>query len=144
MTPARQRKGSAEPTKAPQVQPRPAEPARRRVLDPANRDGEFLPNPAPRVREGRQGPTERHLKVVGPKEVGGVRAPGWVVMELTDAQLNALLAGSHVEDWTGVEGWGSQDTPEPETDPDGAQDPSEPEPDQAQDPPMLGTEKEGS
>lgn len=131
MTPPRQRRGSA-PAKAPLIQDRPAERAQRRVLDPDNRDGEFPPNPVAAPREGRPRPSERRLRVVGPKEVGGVRAPGWLVMSLTGPQLDALLAGGHVEDWTGVDGWGSDDTSEPETDAGPA------------DKPMTGTDKEGS
>lgn len=145
MTPPRQRKGNGGPARAPQVQDRPAAPAQRRVLDPGNRDGEFLPNPAPAVREGRQAPTERHLRVIGPKPMGpdGVRAPGWLVLELTDPQLNALLEGGHVEDWDGVPGWGQESPTEAEPDPDGAHSHSDAEPDTAQDE-GEGPSKEGS
>lgn len=127
MTPPRQRKGSAGPAEASKIQDRPAEPAQPKspkapVLDPNNRDGEFPPNPTPVAREGRPSPTTRQLRVVGPKPMGpdGVRAPGWLEMDLTDTQLDALISGGHVEDWTGVDGWGQDDPPEAETDADGS------------------------
>lgn len=133
MTPPRQRK--AGPAEAPLIQDRPAAPAQKRpVLDPANRDGEFLPNPVPSPRQGRLEPYTRYLKVVGPKEVGGVMAPGWVTMNLTDPELEALIWGGHVVDYPAGAGWGSDDTPESEP---GAEAPPK-------DGPKAGADKEGS
>lgn len=147
-TPPKRRTGSAAAAKATPVQDRPAAKAQPKadkapVLDPNNRDGEFLPNPTAAPRQGRPEPVKRQLRVVGPKEVGGVRAPGWLEMDLTDAQLDALLAGGHVEDWDGVEGWGSEDAPEPEPEADAppADPQAEPEP---KDEPKAGAEKEGN
>lgn len=118
MSPTRQRKSG--PAEAPKIQHRPAEPAppkkKQPPLDPSNRDGEFPPNPELPVREGRPEAKPRQLKVVGPKAVFGVEAPGWVEADLTEAQLDALLDGGHVEDWTGVEGWGKDPAPENEGD----------------------------
>lgn len=143
MTPPRQRKGGAAPATAPLIQDRPAAKAAPKapVLDPGNRDGEFLPNPAPGPRQGRPEPVKRQLRVVGPKEVGGVRAPGWLEMDLTDSQLEALLAGGHVEDWDGVEGWGSDDTSDAEPEAHGPSVDPEPEP---KDEPKAGADKEGN
>lgn len=163
MSTPRRRKGSG-PAEAPKIQDRPAAPAQPKaatapVLDPNNRDGEFLPNPTPSAREGRPQATTRQLRVVGPKPMGpdGVRAPGWLELDLTDDQLDALLAGGHVEDWTGVDGWGEDDTPEAETEASGvavagtaegsgtaetggAEKPDNPPADE----PTTGTEKEGN
>lgn len=110
MTPPRERKSG--PAQAPKIQDRPAAPAAPKapVLDPDNRDGEFLPNPAPVPREGRPKAEERDLRVTGPKEVGGVVAPGRVSITLTEAQLDALISGGHVEPWTDDQG----DAPEKE------------------------------
>ena len=143
MTPPRQKRtGTASAAKATPVQDRPAAKAQERpVLDPANRDGEFLPNPTAAPRQGRPEPTTRRLRVVGPKEVGGVRAPGWLEMDLTEPQLDALLAGGHVEDWDGVEGWGEDDAPDPEPEAGEPSADSEPEP---KDEPKAGAEKEGN
>lgn len=98
MTPPRQRK--AGPAEAPKIQDRPAGPAAPKVLDPDNRDGEFLPNPTAPHKAGPAVAETYDLRVVGPREVGGVRAPGKVSMELTPRQLDALLFGGHVEAWT--------------------------------------------
>lgn len=110
MSPAQQRRGSGGPAKQKPIQDRPADPAPRKapVLDPNNRDGEFPPNPeTPKKVTGPQ--TEEYdLRVIGPKEVGGVKAPGKVTMTLTQGQLDALLFGGHVEAWTEDEG-GSPD-----------------------------------
>ena len=125
---APKKRAAARPARQEPIQDRPAERAQRRVLDPGNRDGEFLPNPTPSPREGRPRATVRHLRVIGPKEVGGVVRPGWLEMELTDPQLDALLAGGHVEDWDGVDGWGSDATSEPETEAEAAPADAKPEP----------------
>lgn len=156
MSPEPKRRGSARPARQTQIQDRPAEPAQPKapVLDPNNRDGDFLPNPAPAPREGRPQATTRQLRVVGPKPIGpdNVLAPGWVELDLTDDQLDALLAGGHVEDWSGVDGWGEDDAPEPETEASGAavagtaegsvaaEQPDNPPADE----PTTGTEKEGN
>lgn len=112
MTPPRQRSGSGGAARAPQIQDRPAAPATKKepkaVLDPSNRDGEFPPNPVPPKKASGPQAEEYDLRVVGPKEVGGVKAPGKVTMTLTQGQLDALLFGGHVEAWTEDEG-GSPD-----------------------------------
>src|SRR5688500_19295976 len=74
MTPARQRK-AAEPAEAPKIQDRPAAPARKKAPSSEPPADDFPPNPVPPVKAGAEKPTERELKVTGPKEVGGV-APG--------------------------------------------------------------------
>lgn len=105
MSPAQQRRKSG-PAEAPKIQDRPAPPAAPKapVLDPSNRDGEFPPNPeSPKKQVGEQA-AEYDLRVVGPKAVGGVVAPGKVTMTLTQGQLDALLFGGHVEAWTEDEG----------------------------------------
>lgn len=93
------KRAPARPAKAPLIQDRPADPVRDRVPDAQDGGGGFPPNPVPGVRRGRPGPTDRDLRVVGPKEVGGVRKPGRVTMSLTEDQLSALIAGGHVEPW---------------------------------------------
>jgi hypothetical protein len=137
MTPEPKSRGRARPARQELIQDRPAARAQKRpVLDPDNRDGDFPPNPEPGQRAGRPEPSTRHLKVVGPKEVGGVLAPGWLSMELTDSQLEALIAGGHVEDWDGVEGWGKDPEPDPEPEAEPADTPK--------DGPKAGADKEGS
>ncbi len=83
MTPPRTRKGTAGPAQAPLIQPRPAE--------------QFPPNPVAGRRAGPERPVDRVYRVTGPKAVGGVLAPGTVVLCITDAQAAALEAGGHVE-----------------------------------------------
>jgi len=145
VTPPRERKsaGGAAPAKAPLIQDRPAAKAAPKapVLDPDNRDEEFPPNPIPSAREGRPAPRRLRLRVIGPKEVGGVLAPGWLGIDLTDSQLDALLAGGHVEDWDGVEGWGSDDTSDAESE---AGVPAADIKTEPKDQPTAGTDKEGS
>lgn len=127
MTPPKERRGTARPAEAPQLQPRPAE--RAQPKDPAP-EQEFPPNPVAAVRAGREQPTDRMYQVVGPKAVGGVLYPGVVVLRLTDAQAEALEAGGHVMAVT-------EDDLEPADDPS----PSEGHtPDQ----PVTGTDKEGN
>lgn len=123
--PAQQRrKGTARPAEATKIQDRPAEPAppKARVLDPANRDGDFLPNPAKPKKAQPNRPTMRYMRVTGPKKIWGVAAPGWLKHPMTDGAFAALLSGGHVEDWTGEdgqpkEGWGVDPEPEPEEQP---------------------------
>jgi hypothetical protein len=65
--------------------------------------------------------------VIGPREVGGVRAPGIVRLTLTQGAADALIeSGSIIP---------ARDDPEPEQE----QAPEEPEPSQ----PMTGAEEEG-
>lgn len=104
------RKGTGGPVKAPPLQDRPAAPAKPRSPEP-----EFPPNPVVGVRRGPEQPTDREYRVVGPKAVGGVPAPGTVTLCLTDGQAQALESGGHVE-------------PVTETD----------------DQPLTGTDKEGN
>jgi hypothetical protein len=79
VTPPRQRRSGAAPATAPQIQPT------------------FPPNPVRPVREPREEPEPRLYKVTGPKEVGGVLAPGTVWLTLTRAQEAALLASGNAE-----------------------------------------------
>jgi hypothetical protein len=127
MSPPRKRAAAAA---APLIQDRPAEPAQ-----------VFAPNPVVGVRRGRPEPYDRYLKVVGPKEVGGVRAPGWVVMSLTDGQLEALIAGGHVTDYPAGAGWGDEDAPDAQTE---AVAPSKDAETDPEDKPKAGTDKEGN
>lgn len=89
MTPPRDRRGTGGPARAPELQPRPAAPAQ-------PKDG-FPPNPVVARKSGPEQPTDRTYRVVGPKAVGGVLAPGTVVLSLTDGQAEALESGGHVE-----------------------------------------------
>jgi hypothetical protein len=110
--PTRQRKGSARPAAddVPQIQPT------------------FPPNPVPPQREAHQEPVERAYEVTGPKEVGGVRAPGVVRLTLTSGAEAALIESGNIvpvrEDSRPPE---KEKAPEP------------PESDQ----PTTGTEREG-
>jgi len=99
MTPARQRK-AAEPAEAPKIQDRPAAPARKKAPSSEPPADDFPPNPVPPVKAGAEKPTERELKVTGPKEVGGVAPGGRVVLTLTDGQYEALRRSHHVAPWT--------------------------------------------
>jgi hypothetical protein len=101
----------------------------------------FPPNPVPSVREGRPAAYKRYLKVTGPKEVGGVLAPGWLTLDLTDAQLEALQAGGHVVDYPAGAGWGSDSSEDAESDADGPAGDAKPEP---KDEPKAGADKEGN
>lgn len=47
-------------------------------------------------RRGPELPSDRLLKVVGPKVVGGASRGEFVTMSLTDGQLDALIKGGHV------------------------------------------------
>lgn len=131
MSPPRKRAAAAA---APLIQDRPADPPPRESTE------KFAPNPVPGRRAGRPAPYDRYLKVIGPKEVGGVRAPGWVVMSLTDGQLAALVAGGHVTDYPAGAGWGDQDAPDAQTEADAPSKDAEPV---TEDKPKTGTDKEG-
>ena len=98
MSPTQRRK-AAGPAEQPKIQDRPAAPARKKAPEPPAAD-DFPPNPVPPVRVGPEKPTERELKVTGPKEVGGVAPGGRVVMTLTDGQYEALRRSHHVAPWT--------------------------------------------
>jgi hypothetical protein len=98
MTPARQRRSSG-PAEAPKIQDRPAAPAKKKAPEPPA-SGDFPPNPVVPVKAGPEQPTERTLRVTGPREVGGVAPGGRVVMTLTDGQYEALRRSHHVEPWT--------------------------------------------
>jgi hypothetical protein len=74
----------------------------------------------------------------------GVTAPGWLELDLTDPQLDALINGGHVEDWTGVDGWGEDDTPDAGTEAGGAATADTTEATGQADEPKAGTEKEGN
>lgn len=76
--PSRQRRGSAAPAAAPQIQP------------------SFPPNPVPPQRETREEPEERLYEVTGLQEVGGVRAPGTVRLTLTRGAEAALIESGNV------------------------------------------------
>jgi hypothetical protein len=99
MSPTQRRKSS--PAEAPKIQDRPAAPAKKKAPEPPAE--EFPPNPEVPVKAGPEEPTERTLRVTGPKEVGGVAPGGRVVMSLTDGQYEALRRGHHVEPWTDKE-----------------------------------------
>lgn len=91
MTPPRER-GKARPTVAPPLQHRPAVRAQSKTPAP-----EPVPNPVAVYKSGPEQPRDRSYRVVGPKAVGGVLAPGTVVLSLTDGQAEALESGGHVE-----------------------------------------------
>lgn len=133
MTPPRQRKG-AEPAKAPQIQPRPAEPAQGRQTASELGADAFPPNPVPGVRQGRPRPYTRYLQVIGPHEVGGVKAPGWLELDLSDQELEALVSGGHVKDYPAGAGWGEDAAPDPEPEAEG----------EPKDEPKAGADKEGN
>jgi hypothetical protein len=78
---------------------------------------DFPPNPVAAPRRGPEQPVDRAYRVVGPKAVGGVSAPGTVVLCLTDGQAAALELGGHVEPY------------DPNQDPDA---------------PTVGTDQEGN
>ncbi len=137
---APKKRPAARPARQEQIQPRPAEPVRDRVLDPGNRDGEFLPNPTERAREGRPRPYVRYLRVTGPHEVHGVAAPGWLEVELSDMELHALVQGGHVVDYPAGAGWGEDDAPDSETEADAPLASA----DAPKDEPKAGAEKEGN
>lgn len=75
--PSRQRKGTAAPAVAPQVQPRPAD--------------QFPPNPVPPSKAEPVELEEKAYVVTGSQPVGDVRAPGVVRLTLTDGQEAALF-----------------------------------------------------
>lgn len=111
--PTRQRrKGTAGPETAPQVQPNGAE---------------FPPNPVPPVRQALQEPVERAYEVTGPKEVGGVKAPGIVRLTLAPGAEAALIESGNIVP-------AKEDQPQPEE-----AVPDKPEPEA----PVAGPEKEG-
>ena len=104
------RKGRAGVETPPQVQPNAVE---------------FPPNPMPPVRTAPQEPVERAYEVTGPHEVGGVRAPGVVLLTLSPGAEKSLIESGSVVPY---------EEPEPE---DTAPDPV------ADEEPMTGTDKEG-
>jgi len=109
--PTRTRKGTARPAQddVPQIQPT------------------FPPNPVPPVRQASQEPEERAYEVTGPKEVGGVTAPGIVRLTLTPGAEKALIESGNI-----VPAKEDQTSPEEAV-------PDKPEPEE----PMAGPEKEG-
>lgn len=80
--PSRQRKGTAAPAAAPQIQPRPAD--------------QFPPNPVPPSQVVPVEPEEKTYVVTGPQAVGDVRAPGVVLLTLTAGQEAALFEAGAV------------------------------------------------
>ena len=92
MTPPRER-GKARPTEPPPLQHRPAARAQTKTAVPAP---DLPPNPVVALKSGPEQPRDRVYRVVGPKAVGGVLAPGTVVLSLTDGQAHALELGGHV------------------------------------------------
>jgi hypothetical protein len=116
MTPPRRKSAAAS---APLIQDRPAEPVRDRSDAQGGQGGGFPPNPVPGVRKGPPRPVTRYLKVTGPHEVHGVKAPGWLQVDLTDGEVSALVAGGHVMDYPAGAGWGedpkTEDSPVEQT-----------------------------
>jgi hypothetical protein len=114
MAASRTRKGTASPAQeqVPQIQPT------------------FPPNPVPPVRVAPQEPVERTYEVTGPREVGGVRAPGIVRLMLSPGAEAALIESGNIVP-------AREDTPPPQ--PEEEQAPEDREPEE----PMTGAEKEG-
>jgi hypothetical protein len=75
--PSRQRKATAGPAVAPQIQPRPAD--------------QFPPNPVPPSKVVPVEPVEKAYAVIGSQAVGDVLPGGVVRLTLTDGQEAALF-----------------------------------------------------